>query len=182
MYETQRLIQSEKDILFLVGYGVTYIQPTYQSLLHLQDYGNDTGLEKQGQVKVCLIDQEAHREFCDENQLVVGTPVLQMYYNAKSIKFRFLNSYESQVQASDPSKRVNIYIGQLHFAMINSLVQMTFQAIQEAEHSNADDIVVDVQVARLNELVISRAFEERTEDIDLDSDTDSGEDTSDSGQ
>jgi hypothetical protein len=116
--------------LFLVGYGVTYIQPTYQSLLHLQDYGNDTGLEKQGQVKVCLIDQEAHREFCDENQLVVGTPVLQMYYNAKSIKFRFLNSYESQVQASDPSKRVNIYIGQLHFAMINSLVQMTFQAIQ----------------------------------------------------
>ncbi len=85
LYETQHLIQSEKDMyciyitqsskvvhsfntkvcnvlcrLFLVGYGITYIQPTYQSLLHLQDYGNDTGLEKQGQVKVCLIDQEAH--------------------------------------------------------------------------------------------------------------------------
>lgn len=32
------------------------------------------------------------RKFCNENNLVVGTPILQMYYNSKSVRFRFQDS------------------------------------------------------------------------------------------
>ena len=46
--------------LILVGYGVTYIQPTYHSLVSLQEFDRDPGVDFQNKVKVCLIDQESH--------------------------------------------------------------------------------------------------------------------------
>ncbi|KAG2370610.1 hypothetical protein C9374_011782 [Naegleria lovaniensis] len=112
--ELKRIIQQETDILIILGYGVEYIQPTRKSLEALLDYGRDPGVEYKNKVKVVLIDQEMNRKFCNENNLVVGTPILQMYYNSKSVRFRFQDSLvqdtkdlsdNSSMSSSKPKKR-----------------------------------------------------------------------------
>ena len=98
-----------------------------------------------------------------------------MYYNTKNIRFRFLRN--ALDRPSDENKGTNVFIGQLHFATVNKLVQASFQTLQQLPDDFTGEVVVDI---RLDALYDSeggaRDDEEGTDDSDLDSDTDSGED------
>ncbi|KAL9643000.1 hypothetical protein ABK040_010691 [Willaertia magna] len=222
--ELKRIIQQERDILIILGYGVTYIHPTRKSLEALLEFSNHSKNEFKDKIKVLLIDEEVNRKFCTDNNLVVGTPILQMYYNGKNVRFRFGEnlsskqslksspSYQNNNEDDDEeednntkssrsskslnnktlkredsgSKPRNVYIGQLHFDTINSLVYLTFEAIYElgelAESSSTlTEIIVDVDlgILRGESLPFNQEGNENYEhnESSLSDDTSSGEDT-----
>lgn len=71
------------------------------------------------------------RKFCDENEIVVGTPILQLYYNNKMLKLRFGKKKLPNEKAEKVETRLtNVYIGQLHSYAIQALVNITLTAIK----------------------------------------------------
>lgn len=114
------------------------------------------------------------RKFCDDNSLVVGTPILQMYYNGRSIRFRFLRNIELTTKNLE-TKPSNVYIGQLHFNTIKTLVSMTEEGIKK-QGDGQGDIIVDVNV---DILYTGGKETEQEEDSysGTEDDTDSGEET-----
>lgn len=118
-----------------------------------------------------MIDEEkTARKFCDDNEFVVGTPILQVYYNGKSVRYRFLRREDVN------SRPTNVYIGQLHMTTIQTLVNFTFNAINKQSDTN-DGIIVDVDMDALAGIVRNEDYESEEEEEEEDSETDTGEDT-----
>jgi len=63
--EVTTAIQNERNVLFLLGFGVTYIQPTRKTLEALVEFGK--GSELKNKVKVFVLDEEAH--VCHGNEI-----------------------------------------------------------------------------------------------------------------
>ncbi|KAL0478509.1 hypothetical protein AKO1_008189 [Acrasis kona] len=158
--------------LVLVGYGVTYIPPSRTSLEFLSDFAKDSGPYKE-RVKVFLIDEERiARKFCDDNEFVVGTPLLQVYYNGKSVRYRYVR----KDNVDGDTKSTNILIGQLHSTTIQTIVSSTLSAVNK--NPSSENVVVDLDVDVLTNVPRNEEFQsDDDEDDDDDSDTDTGEDT-----
>lgn len=56
--EVSNAIQNERNVLFLLGFGVTYIQPTRKTLEALCEFGKSP--DYKSKVKVFVLDEEAH--------------------------------------------------------------------------------------------------------------------------
>jgi len=79
---------------------------------------------------------------------------LQLYYNNKLLKLRFISASASKKKADTSSaaasaastvKPTNVYIGQLHNFAIQSIVNITLNTIKEQE-TKAGDIIVDIDM------------------------------------
>lgn len=69
----------------------------------------------------------------------MGTPILQLYYNNKLLKLRFVSNKQKKPAAPQQgaaanndanNKATNVYIGQLHNFAIQSLVNITLNSIK----------------------------------------------------
>lgn len=56
--EASSAIQSERGVVFLLGFGVTYIPPTKQTLEYLNEFSKNPDFKSK--IRVVLIDQDVH--------------------------------------------------------------------------------------------------------------------------
>jgi hypothetical protein len=139
----------------------------------LAEFQKDPG-EFKDRVQVFLIDEEhTARKFCDDNEFVVGTPILQVFYNGKSVRYRFIRREDTDTSQIRPT---NVYVAQLHISTIRKLVALTFEAI-EKQSSSSEGIIVDADVDALSGTRQQEYESEEEDEDDEDSETDTGEDT-----
>lgn len=177
----------DRSTLFLIGFGVTYVPPTRQSLQYLMEFVERHDLNKQRsadphtitQIKYFLFDEDTHPIVYDENKLVVGTPILQIFWRGSPIYLRFpqsapATSRPSRLQDEAVFDELNtserdsdMYIGQLHPGVLEYLVSRTLLAIDEMsrDHSNQDaplhgssslPLIVEVHMSEMNPTLWSR--------------------------
>jgi len=109
-------ISNDNENVFILGLGTTWCYPCKKSFKHLYKFSE---LKKQQKLKVFLLDQEKNRDFCRKQGIIVGTPVIMMYYCGKEMVF--------SRGASEPSNKLK---GLVNLQQIEELWSSTLVALE----------------------------------------------------
>eukprot|EP00761_Pharyngomonas_kirbyi_P008093 gb/GECH01008104.1/.p1 GENE.gb/GECH01008104.1/~~gb/GECH01008104.1/.p1 ORF type:complete len:191 (+),score=44.18 gb/GECH01008104.1/:1-573(+) len=155
-------IEKKKHTIFVVGFGVDWSYPAKQSLYNILEYIKTVKSRELSHNIDCLfINEENDRQFCEQDHILAGTPVLRLFYNGAPLLLQFRGRTVGELGLNAQETR-NYYFGQTTKKMIQVIVDSALSLIEQSPRPNENNFV-DVDVDLFNEHYSSFA-DTRSED------------------
>jgi len=110
----QKHIASHPNEIVFVGFGVSWNIPTLCTMRHIQEFSRS---KKMTGISTFVVDCEEHRDFCEVNDILVGSSCLIVWFGAsENIIFNRKGLQPSEV-----------FIGQLSSSKLEQLIHLVVQ-------------------------------------------------------